>query len=311
MLNKNIIFIVFFTTFLWGCGATPPSIREQGVAYQKEDVQILPKIIFITESEESKVQTAPFFGLLKTDTGREGASIMYQGGAGLAGFFAQVLTHAVMENEAQKKVLKEAQEEADRVLKNYEDLILQNTVSSLIQSSVEQLGSSNPVISIVNAESGVENENRLFIESLPIYYMSQDQKSIVLEHQLSAYYSDEPEKIIYQNMAKAISKKQNIEEDASRWKANSGELFFEATADLHLSSLNVLLKDMYKNLNSQTNEATHKYYIGEKKYYVRGKVLHEDCGYRAIRNLKGNILIFQTDNASNDVSKTCLYSSSI
>ena len=301
-MNKNIFLIALTLIVLWGCGTTSPSVRETGVHYSKDTSDtILPELAFIKADGESV--PAPFFGVLKTETGRTGAALVYQGGAGLAGLFAQVLTHAAIENAAQQEALKKAQEEADVVLAGYTELISKNTQRMLISHSIKHLNISRPAISIISpTENMVLAEKQLILESLPVFYMSQDQQSLVLDHQLKAYYKHQPDAVIYQNMAKAISKKQAVDENLNRWKANNGELFIQTTKNLHLSSLQILLEDMYKSLVSQGKDATHKYYIGNKKHYVRGKVLLSNCKHTAIRNLKGNILVIQRNSPETSLS---------
>lgn len=293
MKNTNIVILAFILSMLVGCGGATPSIkREKTVIHQPayDDSAKLPKALAVKKVSGQ----IPFYGVLKTAPGDSGHSMMYSGDAGVGGLFAQILVQAAMANEAQNTKLSNAQKASNLVLESYSELIEQVTYERLVQASA--LVTTVPSISIRWSEEVVGGTDELFVEFTPVFYLSQDEKTILIENHGKAFYGNSPDEIVFENSVTIVTSPVEVNAGVNPWLQKEGEKFFSTIDKLYQSSFDLLLRDMYKLIQTSAKQSTHKYYIGHEKHYVRGSVIEETCASKMLRDLKGNILVLHKDH---------------
>ncbi len=281
VLNKIVIFLVL--SLLVGCGGTPSIDRDKSIIHKAVDVNTIPKRFSVIKS----LEPAPFFGELKTNPGGQSASMMYSGAAGFGGFLAQVLTHAAIANEMQNSELSKAQVEADEVLVKYQNYIDANTKDRLLNTALRNPSFSNLEVGLIDDATLLTDG--LIIESFPAFYLSQNEQTITIKHQLKAFYAQAHDDIVFENMAQVISK--SIGSNEEILTLEDEDVFMDTVNSLYNKSLEILIKDFYSLLNEADKQSTFKYYVGDKKFYLRGTLISNSCGKKIIRDLKGNIVV--------------------
>ena len=136
--------------------------------------------------------------------------------------------------------------------------------------------------------------NYVIVETLPTFYISQDEKAIVIRHHLKASLASEPEQVIYENVAKTATSQPFSETDNARdGNRYINEDFEKTTQYLYSSTFKTLIEDLYGFLNESPEEKTFKYFVGEERFFERANLIAENCSTQTLRNLKGNILILK------------------
>ena len=233
---------------------------------------------------------APFYGMLdiKRENERSG-SMMYSGDAGVGGLFAQILVHAITANTIKNKKEIEAQEEANQVLTPYMELIEQSTHNRLVNFVLLNYPRGDLKFSVYGTD--IPDSDYVVVETSPTFFISPDEKAILLQHQFKASLSSAPEEIIYENSAQTSSSQPF--QGVAGWFGDSNNNFQLTTQQLYSVTFKALIKDLYGRLNKHSKEKTFKYYIGDERFYERASLIEETCKSQTIRNLRGNILILE------------------
>ena len=258
------------------------------VQLRTEAQEILPKHMQIKADLHNP---APFYGMpdLKAKDGKPG-SMMYLGDAGIEGLFVQILVHALVANEVKNKKQLQAQQEADQVLVPYDEPIGQSTHQRLVKFALLDYPRDDLTFSVIGDET--PDGDFIVVETSPSFFMSQDEKTIVLRHQLKASLSSAPDEVIFENLAQTSSSQPYRGIDG--WFGDSDEAFQATTQRLYSVTFKALVKDLYGRLNNQVSkEKTYKYYIGDERFYERASLIEETCKSQTIRNLRGNILVLE------------------
>ena len=248
----------------------------------------LPKHIHINAELHSP---APFYGLpdLKVKDGKPG-SMIYLADAGIEGLIIQILVHGLVANEVKKKKQLQAQQEADRVLAAYDQPIGRNTHHRLVKFALRNYPRDDLTFSVIGNDT--PDEDFIVAETSPSFFMSQDEKTIVLRHRLKASLSSAPDEVIFENSARTSSSRPYQGTDG--WFGDSDAAFRATTQRLYSVTFKALIRELYGRLNNQaSNEKTYKYYIGDERFYERASQIEETCRSRMIRNLRGHILILE------------------
>ena len=257
------------------------------VQLSREAQENLPKQVQIKADMHSP---APFYGMpdLKKADGQPG-SMMYWGDAGIEGLFVQILVHALVANEVKNKKQLEAQEQANQVLIPYNDLIEQGTHKNLIKSALLHYPRDDLKFSVSGDD--IPDGDYIVVETAPSFFISPDERSIVLRHQLKASLASVPDQVIFENLAQTSTSQPYQGIDG--WFGDSDEDFHATTQRLYSVTFKALIKDLYGRLNEPLKEKTYKYHIGDERFYERASLIEETCQSQTVRNLRGNILILE------------------
>ena len=215
--------------------------------------------------------------------------MMYWGNAGIEGLFAQILVHAMVSKEVRNIQELKAQEVTNRVLAPYYEQIEKITHKHLVRFALRNYP--RDALEFTMYGDDISDGDYIVVETSPAYFLSQDEKSIVLRHQLKAFLSSAPDQIVFENLAQTTSSQPYQGIDG--WFGDSEEDFHATTQRLYSVTFKALIKDLYGRLNEPSKEKTYKYHIGDERFYERAGLIEETCTSQTIRNLRGNIMILE------------------
>ena len=168
-------------------------------------------------------------------------------------------------------------------------MIEQGTHKNLIKSALLHYPGDDLKFSVSGDD--IADGDYIVVETSPSYFISPDERSIVLRHQLKASLASAPDRIIFENLAQTASSQPYQVIDG--WFGDSDKDFHATTQRLYSVTFKALIKDLYGRLNEPSKEKTYKYHIGDERFYERASLIEETCQSQTIRNLRGNILILE------------------
>lgn len=129
------------------------------------------------------------------------------------------------------------------------------------------------------------------LESTPIFYISQDHSTIILENIVMVHKPGTPEAVPSKCVIKVVSRPQEGPEPTERWIANQGEQLKAESADLLAESFNLALSSITDE-SSYANNAykTVRYHEGDTEKMVRGQLITESCERVIVKTLRGIFL---------------------
>lgn len=216
-------------------------------------------------------------GIYAKDDTASSSSIMYQGGAGLAGLLVQIGTHASIINSQRDQKLSAAQEKANGDISTLISLAEGIDLSVLVEQADFRLfdpADASASATVVNIK--------------PIFFASRamDQVSLNTIVWIDAKGSSETDAPTYQNLMQVFSPK--LSEHQIERLANGDKLLLSSIISSLLdTSLRIAKADLtgaYANVN-----APDKTYLVEKHFgtkVVRGAVVDHTCGYAVIRDIR-------------------------
>jgi len=216
------------------------------------------------------------------DAGAKGGQIMYPGGnAGV--FLVSVLTHSATVSSIKNSEKQHLQDKADEVLLPYRSSINEITTDKLIDSSVKT-GLQDGELQLTYFEPE-KQQSGWIIESSPVFFITQDQSSIVLQNPVIIYEKGNPAKPYYRNLVEIVFQLPNDQKATSYLNAD-GQLT-QISSSLFNSSLKLSIQDAQHQLTQDGTDKTFSYYLGKEKVFERGKIAHMDCERLTIRTLHG------------------------
>ncbi|QHJ12322.1 hypothetical protein FX988_02574 [Paraglaciecola mesophila] len=264
-------FLITIIAFLMvGCGSTPN--RDD---YAKH-VNVVGETFFrehaLTFSFEQS-DKIDLRGIHNRDDSTASTHILYQGGAGLVGMFAQVGAHAAFVNSSRNAKLKEEQERA-----NDKILPLINLVDDITLYSL--LGNNQP--SFVEANEMSNDTLRL----KPIFFSNEKMNQLILK--LVVWLPNEKgetKKPRYQNMIQVFSPTLSHAEQVLFIDDNKDDLKQMMSSQLN-TAIHILQSDLtgkYSTLNKP--QRTFTVLRNNKSKVVRGSVVDKKCGFQIVQNL--------------------------
>jgi len=284
-----------------GCGSTiEPSIIRQSV----EKISIAPaQRIFLQLEFQDGVR---FLGEYDNDSvGLDSGNMVYPGDAGVAGFLAAILTHAAISGSVKDNAYSKVQEEANKVLLPYSKYLQGFKNEELFSSIIGKINDKHKFR--IEKYDGSNNELSDFVlKSEPIFYMSQDQKELILKHAMTIHRVNQPDKIIYKNITEIASNRINNDNMFNFWIEQNNLPII--SADLYAESIDLLFFDMKNDFEKHQvqSQKTYRFMRGGKKSYERGTFVKSKCGYTVIRTLRGWLKSFPDDaNISPENKQGC------
>jgi hypothetical protein len=126
------------------------------------------------------------------------------------------------------------------------------------------------------------------LESVPVYFMTQDQNTIILKNAVKMYSSAGESDVIYENLIEthySIAGKIPAEKV---WARDGGKHLIDKSIELFSESIDLAVDDVAGRLASiDDKNRTLQYLRGQKKVYQRGKRLRQSCDRMLIRTLRG------------------------
>lgn len=275
-----MLFILLAVVLLTGCNNSPSRDDYARHVNTLEAVNINEsnfKFDFIDE------QTLDIRGLYSQDNTVEQTPIMYQGGAGLVGMFAQVGMHSALIKSQRTEKLSKEQTEANKRITPFTKQ-LENT------SLIELIGTHTSLST--NSEEPSSN----VFSTKPIFFCDAEMKELSLKmiawlpsNQSNSQTEQENN---YKNMIHVIGTKLTDTQKEEILNGNQKHLKNKLSS-LLVAAINILKNDVTGKYSSEIDE-TQTFFINEgpKKMVVRGSLLGQECGYQVIQDLHSWYIAF-------------------
>ncbi|MDX2425045.1 MAG: hypothetical protein QNK15_02205 [Cycloclasticus sp.] len=197
------------------------------------------------------------------------------------GAVAQVITHAILNSNLQKNKLSQNQIKANKILAPIKTSLHGLTHQNLVHQSDTYTFGNN-----------VATNDEILISSHPIFFISQDFKSITLKHHIKAQDTLKGE-ILYENMVEVIPAKfklQNLEEELQK---NKLSILKNISQELYKDSLKLAIEDMKgRFIKNKNQQKTYSFEHNGQPRFERGTWIKNDINNIVIRNLRGWIIAF-------------------
>jgi len=212
-------------------------------------------------------------------------SQLYHGGAGVAGFLAQIFTHSAINSGGRNSKLSESQKVADQVLLPFES-VLKDFYQKELFSEISQYS--------FNVKKN--GTNQINIISKPIFFLSQNKKQIILKHLVEAKLKNN-KNFSYRNLVEYISDEYNQADIDNYFTANKGRHLKKQVKEMYLNSLEFIINDIKGAYKSSPKEKSYRFKEGSNLRIERAKLVEEGQERALVRNLRGWLISFpKSDN---------------
>jgi len=263
---------------LCACATNKVDEYSQYLAVQQEETLFEKQ--FLVELEAGK--SLDFRGVYDSRNAVDHGSVLYAGDAGVGGLLAQVLVHAAISKNAQNAKLSQQQLEANAVLAPMQPMLEGINQTILIHDSEGYHFSSN-------------NSADIVLESQPIFFISQNMRSISLKHKVKAHQLD-TSKTLYENSIEVLSSDLDAEEPYELLGSDDGARLKEIAKNLYEYSLSLAVADIKGEYQSgDSKQKSFRVYQGDKLRVERGASVDQGQDKSVIRNLRGWLVAFPLD----------------
>ncbi|WJG08158.1 hypothetical protein [Aliiglaciecola sp. LCG003] len=262
--------IIAITLFFVGCASTPnrddyaKHVNKVGGTFYNEDS------FAFSFAENDNVELRGIH--VRDDTAAE-SPILYQGGAGLIGLFAQIGAHAAIVNSSRNSMLSQAQEQANNQVQPLIEMVDGVSISSL----VEQYRTNIVATDSITADT-------LMVK--PIFLSNTEMNQLALK--LVVWLPDEnggEKHLRYQNMIQIFGPKLTSEERDLMLQGDNSDIV-NALSELLNTALHVVKKDLTGEY-SEIDNPDQTFFIKQnnKIKVVRGSLVDEKCGFQIVQDL--------------------------
>jgi hypothetical protein len=272
----------------WALSAAACLAMSNYVAAAADDSPIAASPIYLRVPNQELVQ---FSGLLNDEyVGGTPANFLYPGG--VVGLVVGVITQSAVESHKQNKQKQSMRELADRVLVPYQPTLSRFTYRELMQRALDGLptAASKTLLKFQDpAGTG------LTIECAPVFFMTRDTLSIVMENPILIHADTANAKAppAFKNMVKIVAKprRQRAEGEADSWITPDGaELEAVAIEELR-DSLNLALTEAAQGFLNHSTEYRNVHYLeGSREKVEHAQVLADLPDHLILKTLRGWIM---------------------
>ena len=162
------------------------------------------------------------------------------------GLLAAVLTHGILSEATRNAEKNKIQEAADKVLAPYQDVLKDFEHRQLMQRALERTTSFGEKRLL---ESGQAAAGETLIESVPVFSMTQDQRTIVLDNAVVIYAPHAPSEPAYKVTVRVVSRAKDADDLVAFWTAEAGEPLKAESARLFAASLELARRAASRELD--------------------------------------------------------------
>ena len=212
------------------------------------------------------------------------------------GFFAAVITHAVVADSAQARARQQAQETADRVLTGYRPVLETFTYKELVAKGLARLSTPGErrVLPATEKLGG-----GWVLDTAPVFMLTQDEQAILLDNAIAIYGPKDTETPAYQNLVRVVSRPQQREDAMAFWTAGQGAALKEESSTLLALSLDIALADATAPARAEgAPQKTFRYQEGKHERMERAELVSTHCERLVIRSLRGWLISIPTPQAT-------------
>jgi hypothetical protein len=253
----------------------------------------------------------PFRGVMSFDSaglgpGGQPLYFVAPGVGGLIGLFAQAVTHTVLVNSARKAEKERIQADANLVLTPYKDVLGVFATKDLLSASLTKVPGLNAPRFL---EATQTDGDQLVVRSDPSFWFTQDQKAIILDHEIAFFppgyasksgSQDRSEDAFaaYKSTIRVVSDPIVSDSPVTLWMESAGIKLKSESAALLAKSFEISLAEAADpNANDSLRFRTVKYREGSGERIERAQVVSGHCDRLLIRNLRGFLMSVPVDAA--------------
>ncbi len=273
--------IVLLSIALAGCGATPKRDDYTRHVNRVDQTEFANNTFNFSFGQNKLVELR---GMADKDDSAANSAILYQGGAGLIGMFAQIGVHALMVNSARDAKLAEAQEAANLLVAP----LITRTEALPLSSLLTHFSESE--------QTSADDPHGVLLK--PIFFSNADMNQLTLK--LIAVVPGEKSrknrkgKPLYKNLIQVYGRILSEDEKNQLVSAETDDLTRTMSAMLE-SAIHVVQQDLSGQYAA--SKAAAKTFLvprSGKSKVVRGKVVDEACGYKVVRDLRSWYVLIET-----------------
>ena len=224
-------------------------------------------------------------GALNYDKAGAGNGAMLYPAPGVVGLLAAIATHAAVVNtvrDAEKQVLRD---EADKFLLPHRGTLASYLQNELMQSSLAAMRTRGDKRIIAAQASSAPGET--VIDSAPAFFMTQDQRAIVLENAVTIRTGGNAKP--YQKVIRVVSPVRPATAGGAWFDAGAALLKAES-AKMYAQSIDIAVSDM-KMVGENSNPfKTVRYDEGGSERMERAQLMVEHCEHLVVRTLRGDVM---------------------
>ncbi|MGM9482578.1 hypothetical protein ACS5PN_15405 [Roseateles sp. NT4] len=228
-------------------------------------------------------QQPEFHGVLNKDgAGMKGGQILYPGGAGLAGLFVAVLTHAAINSSVQTAEMKRLQDKADAVLVPYAQALQSLSTDDLMMRTQEEV-----------SQRGWLPANAS-LELRPVFLMTQDRRAVLMD--VAAQFNDGSGAPTSTLGMRVVSDPRAVTQEADDWAEADGYGLRRVCVALLTRAVQHLIGHLGNaNRAGDANapaaaERTVRFVEGGAQRMERATVLEQRCGRALLRTLSNTLM---------------------
>lgn len=292
MLTRSIIILVCL--LFAGC-ATSPAVPE----INNETYNEASKTLYIKMPWALPVKFSGELDLGNIDSVGGNGGYVSDYGLGGAVVAAQLIGQAIGTNSAKNKRYEAAKNEADKILEPYSEQLLKFDHGELWHG-LDKSAFTSPVHAFSDNQDRI---NATIIEIKPEFILTQNQKALILENNVSVYNESTPDLILYQNRYIIVSDSVDNEVIGNYWSDEEYQPFKSVGLELFNASIQLVNKTINQSISAKEAQRTHRYLLGEQKQFERGSLVRESCDRLTIKNLHGHIV--NAPKLSEDILDSC------
>lgn len=227
-----------------------------------------------------------FHGALNYDKAGAGPGAMLYPAPGLVGMLAAVATHAAVSGGMRESEKQKMRDEADKVLVPYQPALDNYKHQELMLAALAEMKTAGDKRLVAATVACAEGE--AVVEGLPAFYMTQDQRALILENAISI--RGEGAAAPYEKIIRIISPAQDEQAGVTAWFNARDNMLRKASARMYAQSLDIALADA-RTVGEQPDPfRTVRYNEGGTERMERAQVVSDDCGQMVLRTLRGNLI---------------------
>lgn len=227
-----------------------------------------------------------FHGVINADAaGLSPGGILYPAQGPIL-FLAAIVTHAIILEGKKRGQLSQQQEDADKVLLPYQPVIDKMDARDLVKTA---LAASAQGKSVKAVDTTPNPQTETILESTPVFWMTADQESIIVDNILSIRRPGGTEKPAYSNVIRVVAAPHNSPAPQNHWIGNDNNLW-ETAVKLLAESIEIGLKDANVAATDEKPFRTVRFNEGQQEKIERAQLIEDRCGRMLLKTLRGSLM---------------------
>ena len=245
-------------------------------------------------------QKIEFHGAMNNDRTGGGAGTMMYPAPGLAGFLAAIATHAIIANGIQDAEKTRRREEADKMLLPHRQALDGYKYVDLMMAAVPLITTSGKMRVVLAVTGAAPDE--VLVDSVPLFYMTQDLRAIVMDNALSITMAGRATP--YQTVIRVVSPARGAEVTPGFWFDDQASKLRQTSASMFARSIDLAINDMRGVPAVAGVFKTVRYSEGGAECMERAEILGTSCEHLLLRTLRGNLMAVPRP-VSDEVDPAC------